>query len=69
MIKQVIKQRLDDAIADIFTDLQKDFQLEPETEDVGEGCRRAYFVDQITDSIVTETFFNLKQSFAKGENA
>ncbi len=69
MLKQEIKKRIDDVISDIFAELQEEFQLMPEIEDVGEGCRREYFADQIAESILTETIFNIKQSFEKGETA
>ena len=69
MLKEEIKKRLDDVISDIFADLQNEFAITPEMEDVGEGCRRSYFIDQIADSIMTETLFDLKQEILKGENA
>ena len=68
MLKEEIKKRLDDKISEIFTDLQNEFDLSPEIEDVAEGCRRAYYVEQIAESILNETIFDIKtQSWVKGE--
>ncbi len=68
MLKEEIKKRLDDKISEIFTDLQDEFNLNHEMEDVAEGCRRAYYVDQIAESIMNETIFDIKtQSWVKGE--
>ena len=70
MLKEEIKKRLENVISDIFTDLKNEFKLNPETEDVGEGCRRDYYVDQIAESIMNETIFDIKtQSWVKGETA
>ena len=68
MLKEEIKKRLDDEISGIFTDLQNEFNFNPVIEDVAEGCRRAYYVDQIVESIMNETIFDIKmQNWVKGE--
>lgn len=68
MLKEEIKKRLDDKISEIFTDLQNEFNFNPVIEDVAEGCRRAYYVDQIVESIMNETIFDIKmQNWVKGE--
>lgn len=65
MIKEGIVKRLEDAIADIFIELEGEIKLEPDTENIYLSVERSQLVEQLANNMVLAITDDIKQMSSK----